>query len=566
MIPMTKVLERKLNRPFKTVMQEAHWTGKKENKFWAFATAENIAKVNAIFNCNLMLPVMDCSIRIDNLLRDHSAVFKTKPRPHQVEALAKCGGREFFAYFMEPGLGKTKTVIDDVMILNSQDKVESVLVVCPKSVIQVWLEQLQIHGNWHDWRILYWDGEMVPVTPLRYGKMQWFIINYDALVAGLKTKKKWGRRVITGQRTDARGYVNAIDFLTKCTKCMVVMDESTALTNPESLRTQQALSLKKYCAFRRILTGTPFANSPMDAYGQLDFLSAECIGHMTWKAFKEEYGIWGGYEGKKLVGVRHRNVIKQMLKTHGYRCRTVDVLDLPEPVFQIRRVEMSKQSRKMYDKFLEDEVMKFEGNAITAKQAATVLLKAQQITGGFIYNDHKNAITLNTDKLDDMMSVIKEITESKILVWCHYTAEVEMIWNRLKYEGIPTWPFDGSLNVTERMRTLTEFKQHPGRAVLVLQDDTGHEGLTINEATYALIYSHHTRPKIREQMLRRNWRDGQRETVIYIDFLTDGVDSYIFDMVKSKREMNEGLLDEVTVEDVMRMARVKKWKGEKKRK
>ena len=43
--------------------------------------------------------------------------FKTKPYAHQLKALERSWNKEYFAYFMEMGTGKTKVTIDNAAYL-----------------------------------------------------------------------------------------------------------------------------------------------------------------------------------------------------------------------------------------------------------------------------------------------------------------------------------------------------------------------------------------------------------------------------------------------------------------
>ena len=50
--------------------------------------------------------------------------FKTQPYEHQKKALEMSFDKEYFAYFMEMGTGKTKVVLDNVGILHHNHKIE----------------------------------------------------------------------------------------------------------------------------------------------------------------------------------------------------------------------------------------------------------------------------------------------------------------------------------------------------------------------------------------------------------------------------------------------------------
>ena len=50
--------------------------------------------------------------------------FKTKPYAHQITALEKSWQREYYAYFMEMGTGKSKVLLDNIAMLYDQGKID----------------------------------------------------------------------------------------------------------------------------------------------------------------------------------------------------------------------------------------------------------------------------------------------------------------------------------------------------------------------------------------------------------------------------------------------------------
>ena len=71
--------------------------------------------------------------------------YKTKPYEHQREALKISAHKSEFAYFMEMGTGKTKVTIDNIAWLYLQNKIDSCLIIAPKSVYTVWQTEIETH-------------------------------------------------------------------------------------------------------------------------------------------------------------------------------------------------------------------------------------------------------------------------------------------------------------------------------------------------------------------------------------------------------------------------------------
>ena len=71
--------------------------------------------------------------------------YKTKPYEHQRKALAESAEGLLMLLFMEMGTGKTKTTIDNIAYLYLKKRIDSALIVAPKSVYTVWKNEIDTH-------------------------------------------------------------------------------------------------------------------------------------------------------------------------------------------------------------------------------------------------------------------------------------------------------------------------------------------------------------------------------------------------------------------------------------
>src|SRR5256885_9391288 len=71
---------------------------------------------------------------------------KTKPFPHQVEAIDYIQRNEFIALFDEQGLGKTKIVLDALCNNIRENIIDGGLIICKKNLIQNWQEEIETHS------------------------------------------------------------------------------------------------------------------------------------------------------------------------------------------------------------------------------------------------------------------------------------------------------------------------------------------------------------------------------------------------------------------------------------
>ena len=199
--------------------------------------------------------------------------YKTTPYEHQRNALNQSAEQTQWAYFMEMGTGKTKVTIDNMAYLFFQRKINSALIIAPKSVYLNWENEIETHmPDVLKYKIFRWNVD----KPKNYHAfesfkdLKIFLINVEAL----STK---------------RGFNACIDYLKENKLNFVTVDESTTIKNRSAKRTKNILALQKLALIRRILTGSPVTKSPLDLYTQCQFLSPELLGFSSYLAFRNRY-------------------------------------------------------------------------------------------------------------------------------------------------------------------------------------------------------------------------------------------------------------------------------------
>jgi len=529
-----------------------------------YATPGNILHINVIFGVDLESPIGDYKGMMS------AFPFKTEPRKHQREALETCGFREYFAYFMEPGLGKTKVAVDDMQIINRNNKVDDVLVTCPKSIIGTWLRELQTHGYWESWEICYWNNDVgTPRMEVVYRPhpddpitMRWFIVSIDSLQDG------------------SAGWRAAYQFaMCTCNGAMLV-DESTTIKNIESKRTNQAMILGSHMKYRRILSGTPIANTPLDYFAQMSYLDPYIFHGWSFSAFKGHYAITGGYKQREIYGYTNQDELAAIVSEHSIIKTKDECLDLPPRVYQIREITLSKKSWKAYDAIVNDSMVEFEqtiksGTTITVDMVTKKIIKLRQLTGGWMLadtdeNKNKEVIYVGDEKLTDLMGVMEECRSVKVIVWCQFVHEIHAVYEAMEKAGFTPIKYYGKMTTDERIKAENRFERGDAN-VAVIQNDTGSMGLTLNAASVAYIYSNPSYPLPRVQLEDRNYRDGQTKSVTIIDALVMGtVDEAQYHSLMDRKTFNSQISDAIKSKDFSTLKGVfypkklgQDWKAEK---
>jgi SNF2 family DNA or RNA helicase len=458
--------------------------------------------------------------------------FKTEPYKHQTDALRKCWDKESFAIFAEMGTGKTKIALDNACILYNQGKIDRLLVIAPKGVYMNWLDQeIPIHvPNYIEKKVVIWrqSESQKYMSELRSMMSNDFELKIMIMnVEAFSTKK---------------GYQYAKLFLIG--RSMMIIDESTTIKNPKAKRTKAILELRKETKYRRILTGSPVTQSPMDLWAQMDFLDPEILGQSSYYAFRTRYAVvieataaGGTHRYQKIVKFKNLKELGKAVSPHSYRVLKKDCLDLPDKVYSKRFVELSDEQKKAYAEMKANAMSILKGESMTAVNVLTQLIRLHQITCGHMKTDSHQVIDLKNNRLTELMQILDE-TSGKAIIWANYIHDIEAIEKAVKKEfgNDSCCTYYGATAAEDRQKCVNNF-QDPDSPVrfFIGNTQTGGYGLTLTAASTVIYYSNNYDLEKRIQSEDRAHRIGQTNKVLYIDLIAEGtVDEKIIKSLRNK--------------------------------
>lgn len=364
--------------------------------------------------------------------------YKTKPMEHQLRAIDFSYDKEYFAEFMEQGTGKTKVAIDIASNWFLEGIIDAVMVIAPNGVHKQWgVEQIPIHSPVDTEIVVFKSGagkllndkihHIIHEPPVP-GVLKWFMVNVEAFSYAT--------------------YISLFkDYVTKH-NCFIVIDEVTAIKNPDAKRTQNIIRGLAKCTWRgksltsctplatrrAILTGTPVTNSPFDLWAMFEFLKPGYFGR-TYYSFKAHYGLqrkidmWQGAVQRAVTlalkpeeiaeirghakdtdiytlcskyGITERDVqyiidnpacnvpykylgeLKEIINKDAFFVSKDDCLDLEPKIYKRRIIPMDPEQIRLYTELEEQYITEFEGQEVSVLNKLTLYTRLSQIAGGFI--------------------------------------------------------------------------------------------------------------------------------------------------------------------------------------
>lgn len=462
--------------------------------------------------------------------------YKTVPFAHQREDFEKTRDLHAWAHFHEQGTGKSKIVVDTAAYLYEAGEINGLLVVAPNAVHQNWrTDELPVH------------------LPDR-------IAESALCVSFLNAKKKtlWHKRELKELLNYKAGFKTLTmpysGFMTQEGKelawelmkqgIMMVCDESGEVKTPGAKRTKSMIAAGKYPVYKRILDGTPTAQSPFDVYAPVRFLDQDYWKQFkipTFQAFKHRFGTFMGAPngGEFCTGYVNLDELHEWLQGISSRVLKEDVLDLPPRLYSKARFDMTTEQTRVYNMIKDEYRAEIDGMEWEADLAIVRQLRLQQVACGYLptpeeageFAEPYQLIGDQNPRLELLLELLDH-TPHAAIIWCRFKMDITQIMQRL---GDTAVRLDGSVDEDGREEAKRKFKAGEVQW-MVANPAVGGTGLTLNRAKSMFFYSNSFVPRHRLQAEDRNHRIGQDTSVLVTDLMaSQSIDYHIVNSLRRKR-------------------------------
>ncbi len=413
----------------------------------------------------------------------------------------------------EQGLGKTLVAIEAFIRAYRAGAVRRMLVICPNSLKRNWQAELLKFAPALDLTIV--EGTRA---------------ERRRLLASIKT------RVVIISYETARAEVTGILALLEREPTALVLDESHAAKNKESLTSIAARHFAPLATHRWLLSGTPVTNSPSDLYTQLEIVAPN----------ERPLGTLDGFLSEVCNDAR-RVAISKRLAPFLLRRTKEECLDLPDKTFVDLRVELPAWQRALYDQMRNEMACKVQGMSgeeyrAFASTALVQLMRLSQIASNpsLLFPE----IAQVPGKFIELEFLVDEILSEpgrKIIIWSNFVRTIEQLLDRFDAWG-PTALY-GGIDPAERQGIAKQFQEDPAMRVLIANPAAAGTGFTLTAAAYSIYESLSWRYDYYAQSQDRNHRIGQTVPVTYLRMVAaDTIEEVIVQALERKGSMARTLL------------------------
>lgn len=475
---------------------------------------------------------------------------KTRMMDHQRDVFLKTADKPYWGYFLEPGLGKSKILIDNAAYLYLRQEIEALVISTVKAMCPTF--------------------EFIEIPKHMPDTVDYCVFRYDASKrSSKKFKQDWANfKKFKGLKiliinVEAAATKPATEMMRELYKVvnnryMMGIDESTTIKTHTTKRSKAVVSFSRAAKYKRVLTGTPITNGPLEVYGQALALGKpeDLLGHKSFYSFRGYYAemerkTFGNRSFQVVTGYRNKDELTKTISEWSSIIKKTDALDLPEKIYSKVLVEMPKDQANMYQKLRDEAILELDamGEEIEVTNILTLLVKLHQVVCGQIkYEDdagRERYASIENNRIATLLDLI-ELETGNVVVWANYRQSLKDIIKAVeeKHGKESVISYFGSVKARDKEEAVARFQDpdDPARFFIGNPQSAGW-GLTLTAADLAIYYSNSYSLEHRIQSEDRIHRIGQVNAARYIDLYTKGtVDEKIIASLHAKKKLADDVI------------------------
>jgi len=416
--------------------------------------------------------------------------------------------------FNEQGTGKTASVIWAVDYLMTVKAIKRVLVVCPLSIMKsAWQNDLfkfAIHRT-----VAVAHGSAKKRKDIINGNAEFVIINFD----GVEIVKK---EIMDG----------GFD--------LIVVDEASAYKNAQTDRWKTLRDINKVVKGLWMLTGTPAAQSPADAFGLARLVNPTGV-PIFFTQFKDsvmdKVSQYRWIPKPTAMQTVHK-VLQPAIRFEKRQC-----IDLPPLTYVDREAPLTPQQHKYYAILKKQMLMEASGEEVSAVNAAVKINKLLQISGGAVYTDTGEIIEFDVSSRLKVVHEVIDESSHKVLVFVPFTHTIELLEKYLTKNNVTCEVINGSVNVNKRSDIVQRFQDTDDTKVLIIQPQAASHGLTLTAANTIIWYAPCSSVETYLQANARIDRPGQVNNMTIVHITGSSIESRIYQLLRGNIGNHQKIID-----------------------
>lgn len=416
--------------------------------------------------------------------------------------------------FNEQGTGKTASAIWAADFLMKERAIKRVLIICPLSIMDsAWRTDLFSFAMHRTVEIAH--GAKKKRQEIINGDAEFVIINYD----GVEIVKE---EVANG----------GFD--------LIIVDEATHYKNAQAKRWKVLASVMKPDTWLWLMTGTPAAQSPVDAYGLAKLVNPKEVPRF-FGAFREL--VMHKVTQFKWAPKPNATEIVYNALQPAIRFTKEQCLDLPEMTYVKREVELTAQQKKFYEILRKQMMTTAGGEQITAANAAVNMNKLLQISCGAVYSDTGETVEFDVKNRYKVLREVIDESSQKVLIFVPFKHVIDILKEKLNKDGITNDVINGDVSANKRTAIFKEFQETDNPRVLIIQPQAAAHGVTLTAANTIVWWGPTSSLETYAQANARVHRSGQKHPCTVVQLQGSPVEKRIYKMLDERINIHTKMID-----------------------
>jgi len=446
--------------------------------------------------------------------KDYKWTGKYKPFDHQKTTASFFTLNKRAFCFNEQGTGKTASAIWAADYLMNKGRINRVLVICPLSImVSAWRNDLFSFAMHRTVSVAYGSARQREKI-IRDGA-EFVIINYD------------GVEIV--QDVIAEGGFD-----------LIIIDEATHYKNVQTNRWKTLNKLITGSTWIWLMTGTPAAQSPLDAYGLAKLADAKSVPRF-FGTFRDQVMV----KVSKFKWVPKPNATEIVFDAMqpAIRFTKKECLDLPDMVYTKREVELTRQQNKYYKELKDKMITQAAGEQVSAANAAVNMNKLLQISAGAVYTDNGESLEFDIKYRYKVLREVINEASKKVLVFVPFKNVIDVLVDKLRNDGITTEMIRGDVSAMQRTQIFKQFQENPDPKILVIQPQAAAHGVTLTAADTIVWWGPTSSVETYAQANARIHRAGQDHKCTVIQLQGSHVERRVYELLDNKLDTHTKIID-----------------------
>lgn len=399
------------------------------------------------------------------------------------------------------GLGKTTTALTSLLYLG----IDKVLVLCPKSVIGSWLQEI---------------ADVVP---------KWKAVGIvgDRTARRILIKENTANLVVQnyeGFRIDHKVHLD-VKYQA------IVIDEAHKIKNYKSKISRVVKKFKP--RYRLVMTGTVLTTKLEDPFNICRWVCSDRVPDQL-STFRS---LYCNYFGSDFIGYKDIDKFKLGFAPIMIARTKDECLDLPDKLYAIREVDLDENHRSMYNTLRDECILKLDGEERFVDRLALITRLAQAADGFHTLSDDVHPD--ESAKVRELDLVLDEVGGQKVVLWSRFVKNIKHFLER--YSHLDPVSLYGATK--DRDGNIRKFQNDPNCRLLVGQPQAGGLGVTLHAGTVCVFFDKLFQPDVIRQAEDRLHRIGQERNVTVVSIVAkDTIDERIEEVLASHKDLFNELM------------------------